>query len=360
MSLQNNENTQRNVNMQDGSKSEKAPCKLFDRRWKKILVSVLAVLVGVALIAAGCFSVLWFKGKQSLKTEAPNMTASNLDAELDDDVVIYKGDRYKFNPDITSLLFIGTDGKSKELNGKKSGYGQADALFLAAINTKIGEVSLISIPRDSMARVRVYSDEGNFIDTEQMQICLSYAYGQGGKLSCENTVEAVSNLMYGININTYFCLDWKAVSEINDMVGGVTVDEYDAKFNKTGKKVTLKGQAALDYILLRDHANVNSSINRLDRQISYIKSFSSQIIEKTKQDISTPLSIYNKINSRSINTLDASKITYLSTVFLNGGAKLNFESITGEMVQGEKYAEFYPDEQALYELVLKVYYQKLK
>lgn len=353
MSLQNNENATE-------EKIKKAPCKLLDRRWKKILVSVLAVLLGLALIAAGCFSVLWFKGKLSLKTEAPSFSASNPDAELEDDVIVYKGEKYKFNPDITSLLFIGTDGKSKAANNKKFGHGQADALFLAAIDTKSGEVSLISIPRDSMARVRVYSDEGNFINTEQMQICLSYAYGQGGELSCENTVEAVSNLLYGININTYFCLDWKVISEVNDMVGGVTVDEYDAQFNKTGKKVTLKGQAALDYILVRDHDNLNSSINRLDRQISYIKSFSSQIIDKTKQDISVPLNIYNKINSRSINTLDASKITYLSTVFLNGGAKLNFETIKGEMVQGEEYAEFYPDEQALYELVLKVYYQKLK
>ncbi len=333
--------------------------RLFDRRWKKVLLSVVAVVVGLAVLTAGSFGVLWLKGRLALKSNAPDITLSGDGVGIEDDTVVYQGEKYKYNSDMTTMLFIGTDGKGK--NGKSKtavGHGQADALFLAAIDTKTGKTTVISVPRDAMTNVRVYSEEGNFIGTEKMQVCLSYAYGQGEELSCENTVESVSNLMYGININTYFCLEWTAISEINDLVGGVTVDEYDSSFQKTGKKVTLKGQEALDYILLRDHDDLDSSLNRLERQTSYIKSFSAQIIEKTKQDITVPLSLYNKLSSYSINSLDASKITYLATVFLNGGAEIEFETVTGEMIQGEEYAEMYPDEQALYELVLKVYYKK--
>ena len=101
---------------------------------------------------------------------------------------------------------------------------------------------------------------------------------------------------------------------------------------------------------------LESNSNRVERQVNFLKAFANKTIEQTKKDITVPLNLYNKLSKNSISTVDASKITYLATVFLNGGADLEFVTVPGKIVQGEKYAEMYADEKALYELLLDVFY----
>lgn len=335
---------------------------LLDKGWKRAVFGAVAVLLCVALISSATFGVLWLVGRQSLlsgtgATQVPSMP----DVEIDEDgsTVRYKGNTYTYNKNLTSALFIGTDRKDESDFGGVSGQnGQADALYLAVIDTSNGKTTVIAISRDIMTDVRLYSVRGEYVGVKKMQVCLSFAYGDGKEKSCESTVQTVSNLLYGIDINTYFCMDWENIATLNNIVGGVEVPEYDANWNPTGKQVTLKGDAVLDYILLRDKTDLNSSTNRLERQVNYLKAFSEKTIERTKQDISVPLNLYNALSKSSINTLDASKITYLTTVFMDGGAQLEFRTLTGKMVQGEEFAEMYLDDTKTYEMLLDVFYIK--
>ena len=91
------------------------------------------------------------------------------------------------------------------------------------LDTKTGKSRLIAISRDTMTDVNVYSDLGNFIGTEKLQLCLAYTYGDGKEKSCENTVRAVSRLFYGMPVAAYAALDLDAITVLTDAVGGVEV-----------------------------------------------------------------------------------------------------------------------------------------
>lgn len=336
---------------------------LFDKRWKRIGFAIVAVVLSVALISGGTFGALWLIGRNSLTGgDGANQVPDILEVEIDEDgsTVFYKGHTYVYNKNLTSVLFIGTDRMGANDFGNVAGKnGQADALYLAVIDTATGKSTIIAISRDIMTDVRVFSVTGEYVGVKKMQVCLAFAYGDGKEKSCENTLQTVSNLLYGVDISTYFCMDWQNIVDLNDAVGGVDVPEYDANWEKTGKTVTLKGRAALDYIYLRNKEDLNSSTNRLERQVNYMKSFAEKTVQRTKNDITTPIKLYNKLSKNAINNLDASKITYLTTVFMNGGAQLEFRTLTGRMEQGEEFAEMYLDDTKTYEMLLEVFYNKI-
>mgnify|MGYP002588443574 CR=1 FL=1 len=106
---------------------------------------------------------------------------------------------------------------------KKHGAGQSDTLFLAAVNTSTGKISLINVPRDIMAYVKTYDENGKYSGRKLRQLCLAYAYGDGKAKSCKNAVDAVSKVLYGIPIDSYMSINLSAISVLNDAVGGVNV-----------------------------------------------------------------------------------------------------------------------------------------
>ena len=352
MNLQNNTENQ--------IKEKRNPFEfLYNRRWKRVLLVFISVLICLALIAVAAFGIMWFSGRNALiDNDKHSMTApSGYDVDIDEDgVVRYNGKKYTYNENMTSLMIIGVDDEARH----KYANGQADALYLMAIDTKSGKVTVIAISRDIMADVEVISDDGNSVGIKKQQICNAYAYGVDAVNGCENTVEAVSRLLYGVPINTYFSMKWTAISVLNDYVGGVTVPGYDSNWNPTGKMITVYGKNALDYIQKRSKATVDGNNNRMKRQVDYLNAFANKSIERTKKDITTPVKLYNRLNKYSCNNLDATRITYLATVFINGGANLECVSVPGEVVQGEEYVEMYVDQKALYEIVLDVFYEEVK
>ncbi len=334
---------------------------LYNRWWKKAILITVAVLLIIVLTVVSTLAILYNRGRsQLLSNSNVSMTvpdSSEIIVDIDDDgTIIYNGESYVFNESVTSILVMGVDKKTESdyVTGFK---GQADAIFLVVIDTDTGKTTVVAIPRDTMAEVEVTSKGGAYSGIETHQICTAYAYGDGAEGSCEKMVTAVSRFMYGIPINTYFSMEWTAVGVLNDLVGGVTVPAYDSEWNPTGGTVTLRGQKALDYIQKRGK-DINASTNRLERQVNYLKAFANKTIERMKKDITVPVKMYNTLNKHSVNTVDASRITYLATMFMNGGADLSFETVKGELKQGEKFVEMYADEQALYDMIIRLFYEK--
>ena len=52
----------------------------------------------------------------------------------------------------------------------------------------------------------------------------------GMELSCENTVDAVSNMLYGIRIEGYISLNMDSIKILNHLAGGVPVTIEDDFF----------------------------------------------------------------------------------------------------------------------------------
>ena len=337
------------------------PAHLRPSPGKRIALAVVCVAVGIVVVAAGVFGVLWTVGRNRLLAgQAPGGTIDGVDLDEEGKRLTYKGHTYVYNDRLTTMLFIGTDRQKNTPTNQENGTnGQADALYLVTLDTGTGKVTVLGVPRDVMTDVSVYSVSGLYQGVRKMQVCLAFAYGDGGQTSCEYTVQAVSNLLYGVGISTYFCMDWKDISLLNDLVGGVTVPEYDEAWNPTGREVRLSGAKVEWYLRSRDKSDLHSSLNRVERQMAYLKALAGTVAQRAREDITVPLRFYNTLNSASVNTLDASKITYLTTVFLKGGAQVEFRTLKGDMVQGEEFAEMYLDDVETYETMLDLFYERV-
>jgi LCP family protein required for cell wall assembly len=339
---------------------------------KKILLIVLIVLISLVLVAAASFFVLREIGRRSLLGyDDVVITPSDVEIIADETGknVTYNGHTYVFNEDVTSILCMGVDRKEFSDEATVPGAsGQADALFLFAMDTKTGKSTVIAVSRDSMVDIDLYSAEGAYIGTEKNQLCLAYSYGDGRKGSCENTLSAVSRLMYGIPINSYVAIDFEAVGVVNDKIGGVEItSDYDIKLSdgsmiKSGQTVTLKGEDAITYLRARDKSVLESNNDRVKRQQKYLKSFANKIVSATKSDITVPVKLYNSASEYMVSNIGVPEITYFTSCLMSGGysSNIDFRSIPGTVAAGEDgKAEFTPDGTAMYELILEVFYTQI-
>lgn len=356
-------------------KKEKRKTKFRDKPWWKKLLIILGIIfgaiLGLLLILALTLTIMYFVGKAQLTDYSKiNMTApviSGADIDIDDKgkAVTYKGKKYLFNTDITSILCMGVDKSELGLDYDVVGTGgQADALFLVAFNTKTGETEVIAIPRDIKADIGIYSPDGQYLKTEKYQICLAYAYGDGREKSCENTKTAVERLFYNLPIQSYFAMDLEAISYLNNAVGGVTVTLNDNSFvdsygiqHSQGETLTLYGSDAVRYLRMRDIEELTSTTQRLDHQINYLNSFTQKAIAMTKDDLGVPLNLLSIVGDNSVTDLNPAKITaFATTVITNGVNELSFKKTPGELTSDGTYAEFVVDEESFYEMLLDVYY----
>lgn len=343
-----------------------APKKKMKKGKKAVLVVLFSIL-GLLLAIAITFIVMIFMGKSALVDG--NQTGLDVSspsfAETNDDIVTYKGHKYKYNKNMSSTLFMGIDKRTAEATGIVGEGGQADALFLMALNTESGKSTLFNISRDTMADINIYDHLGQFIGTENKQICLAYAYGDGKQTSCENTAVAVSRMFYGMPINAYVSIDLDALNVLNDGVGGVDVTvledltALDPALAK-GKKVTLKGNQVEHYVRTRDTKDVNANSQRMKRQQQFVNSFIQKTIQKTKQSITFPLDLYNQIDDYMVTNIDPAKISYFSYNLLSHGfTDSDMVTVPGKAAMGKEYAEFTVEQEPFYEMILSTYYQQI-
>ena len=340
-----------------------------EKRAGRVMRNVAAVLVIILAIVA-LFQGFRMRGKEALVRNVAGET-ENLPEEKqsgDDRAkiaceqgkeVTYQGEKYVYNEDLVSILFLGVDKEAFE-EGSTVGdgkAGQADALFLLVLDTKTGKSRLIAISRDTMTDVNVYSDLGNFIGTEKLQLCLAYTYGDGKEKSCENTVRAVSRLFYGMPVAAYAALDLDAIAVLTDAVGGVEVTvTKDLTIQdpslKEGERKVLTGEQAQWYVRSRlveeKEATADANSDRIERQKQYLAAFGGKAAEQFRKNPLFLLTLYQKIKDFSVTNLSAAEVTYLGTLLFRGGFQdAGILSIKGEASMGETYAEFHVDEQAM-------------
>ena len=346
------------------------------RKTKKRLKWVLMILVLILLLLVVLFLALKVLGENAMlgrKDEAVEMTApeqENIILEDEGETITYKGETYLYNENVTAVLCMGIDREDIEGNVSTIGQsGQADMLMLAILDTENGNVNLWNISRDSMTDVDIYNVDGDYIRTESLQACLAYAYGDGQKTSCENTVRAVSRLLYGMPIQSYAAIDLDAIRPLNDAVGGVEVmiheeDILPPRF-KPGSTVLLQGDDEEAYVRSRRTEQPDEPIdtknNRMARQRQYMMNFIQKALQMTKEDLTTPVKLFNIAmeDDHMITNLNMQKVAYLTTVF----SKVNFteesfQTVPGEVVAGEEYAEYHVDDEALYQMILDTFYVK--
>lgn len=340
-------------------KKEKKKKKL----WLKISIGILIGLIVLILSGIITLFVLINVGKGAMldanKTAIINVPTYVQQVEQDGKTIVYNGKTYKYNEAITSILFMGIDRDQFADDDENLGTnGDADALMLLTYDTSNGNTDLISISRDTMADIDVYSKDGTYIGIEKQQICLAYAYGDGKETSCTNQVNAVSRLFYNIPISSYLSMDLDAVSVLNDAVGGVTVTSPQTfkEFTK-GETVTLYGESAETFVRNRDTSVLDSNNSRMERQRVYIESFFKTLAAGTKENLMLPVDLFNAASPYTVTNIDIPKVTYLASNILEKDfSEIEMQNVPGEVVQGEVYAEYHLDQEKFFEMFLNVYY----
>lgn len=349
-----------------------------ERRRRRISVPLILLCVLLVLVAGGfgTYRYLLSSGRKSLlahkQIEGIDITAPE-DAIVEDDgqKVTYNGKTYRRNEDIVSLLFLGVDVKSEDPGEREIGNnGQADTIFIGALNTVTGKMDIINISRESIVDVDTYDTNGDYAGTEPMQICLAYAYGDGEQTSCENTAKSVSRLMYGMPIDSYASITVPAISVLNDAIGGVEVtvlDDLGSGDNKLvkGERVTLKGKQVNTYVISRDQYSAEANNNRMARQRQYLIAFMNKAFSQIRSDLTTVFTLYEAVTNYMSTDLTVAKMTYLANLAMNGMFReQDIKTVPGEItletgIDGEEHANYHVDDKELYNIILDVYYEEV-
>lgn len=349
------------------------------RRRKRLAITIACELLVLAAIIVVGFQIVRSVGKNNLMNKAeaatPNLvpiTAQEVLTEEEEEKwqdgwVKYQDTVYAYNEDIMTFLIMGIDKNSdvKEVADGVNG-GQADALFLAVMNPHDKTIKVIGINRNTMTDIDVYNESGAFVTTTKAQIAVQHGFGNGVEKSCEYQRQAVANLFYNLPIHGYAAINMSAISTINDIVGGVEVivledlTKRDSTLIKD-EKVHLMGQSAFWYVKYRDTGEFASADMRLARQKQYLTGFIAAAKKTAKEDISVAIDLYQAILPQMVTDISVDEVAYLAPILVDYQFdKDSFYMVEGETVMGEQFEEFYVDEQALYELILEVFYEEVE
>lgn len=281
--------------------------------------------------------------------------------------VKYQDAVYAYNEEILTFLIMGIDKRDDVKEAEKgTDGGQADALFLLVLNPKDESIKVIGINRNTMTDVDIYDDNGAYDSTVKAQIAIQHGFGDGMEESCEYQKKAVENLFYQLPIHGYAAINMSAISTINDAVGGVdvTVPEDLAGFNEDfveGRSLHLTGENAFWYVKYRDTDIFGSADMRLDRQKQYLTSFIEAAKQAVHKDVSVVIDLYQAVKPQMVTDVSLDKVAYLAPILAEYAYDGDsFHNLQGETVMGEQYEEFYPDEEAMFEMILDVFYEKVQ
>lgn len=274
------------------------------------------------------------------------------------------GVEYFPRQDMTVLMVMGIDqtGEVKD-SGSYNNPGAVDAVMLMVFTEKDKSVRVLTLNRDTMLEMPVLGVGGKPAGTAYGQLALSHTYGNGLQESCENTKDTVSGLLYGLYIDYYVSLNMDAISIVNDAVGGVPVtvtDDFSAiDPSITMGEMTLHGQQATTYVRSRSGVGDELNISRMERQKDYAEGFLDVLKEKALADSSFILRAYEDASPYMVT--DCSSTVWASMLDKYADYTLvEVVSPKGENKVGEKYMEFYLDEEALDEVVLRLFYAPKK
>lgn len=314
---------------QYSGKPKKKKLTKAQRKKRMIIMAVIEILVVILLIAG----ILIWKKFQKIDYTAPldedEVSINQMDEETQE---VLKG--------YTNIAIFGLDNRA---NGTYSA-GNSDCIMVASINDDTKEVKLVSVYRDTYLAVDEEDAAGSFLYRK-----VNAAYGRGG---AKNAVKAL-NRNLDLDITQYVCVDFNALTEVVDALGGVEIEltnEEAAVMNgQTGHenyiqenmKVTGKsssyvsgGLQTLDGIQATAYCRVRytagDDFKRTERQRTVI----SKMVEKAKKsDLATINKIIDDVFDDIETSLTSMEIIGLASNLmeyeLTGTQGFPFELATG-------------------------------
>lgn len=282
--------------MKKSTKGKKALSKRQQQKRKLYLLGggiVLALILLVVLLVSS------FVGK--INFDSFDTENAGINEDLSDESLKYL-DGY------TNIALFGLDNRSV---GNYKG-GQSDTIMVASINNETKEVKLISLYRDTF--LNVGDDTYNKANS---------AYAKGG---VERAIQML-NTNLDLNITEYVCVDFVALVEVIDALGGIEIDltqqeaeiintylfEFDEILGEKqdlvwyGGYQTLTGSQATAYARIRSTAG--DDFKRTSRQRIVLEAM---LNKAQKADVSTLLKICDLAFDDISTSLSLTELTGLA------------------------------------------------
>lgn len=297
------------------------------------------------------------RGKE--ESDSSNYRESNRE-----DTIVYGGKEYQYNEHLSNYVFMGVDTREPitEYETREEA-GRADAIFLLSYDRVKKTVRCISIPRDTMANVRMIAPDGTDLGTSKEHINMQYAFGDGKDESCRLVKEAVSDLLYDVPIQGYCSINMDGIPVAVETLGSVEVvvpnDSLESVYPEfaKGAKATITRENAEQFIRYRDIDESQSALARTERQKELMKAVSERAKEKSAEDTGFIVEMYENLKPYMVTNIGNDVLADLSEAKFD--SETGVVDIPGEGVEGELHDEYHVDETQLYELVLQMFYEEV-
>lgn len=333
------------------------PKKRNKNRRKRIaaVLVICGVLAVVAVFAAG----IW---KQQRKAHMETDGASVSSEENTSESITYKGKTYVYNDHLSNYLFMGIDTKGDMETAESGNAGQADAVFLVSVDRVTKEMQVISIPRDTMTEIEMFSVSRKSLGLMENHINLQYAQGDGKTESCELMKTAVSKLLGGIPVHGYCSVNMDGIPVMTEAAGNVQVvipdnslEEVNPEFTE-GAEVTLTKDNVEQFVRYRNTGREQSALVRQDRQKIFIEAYMKKAQEQYAKDASFVMGLYESMKPYMVTNIGNDLFVKLLSVAQEG--KSSVHTLPGKGAQGEYFDEYRVDEEALQEMIISVFYRE--
>ncbi len=270
------------------------------RRQQRRKLLILGMEILCLLLLLGLLYVWSIISKMEVDTDF-----NNSEAGINEDI---SSETLETLEGYTNIALFGLDNR---VQGKYN-QGLSDVIMIASINNKTKEVRLVSVYRDTYLSI----GGGKFNKANS-------AYLKGGAKQAVQMLNANLDL----NIKEYVCVDWAAVTEAIDALGGVeiTITKEEVKYInsylwevdkmlgtkteavKNAGKQTLTGTQATTYARIRKTAG--SDFKRTSRQRIVLEA----MLKKAKQaDMKTLLGICDAVFDDISTSLTLTEIAALA------------------------------------------------
>ena len=273
--------------------------KVSRKTQRKRKAAIIAVEIFILLILlAACF--VWQKISKINFEKSMTDSEAGINSDLDENTILTMG-KY------TNIALFGLDNRgSNDYSG-----GNSDTIMIASINNETHEVKLVSVYRDT------YLNIGN-----NKYKKANSAYANGGAVQAVQMLN--SNL--DLNITEYVCVDWNALVETIDALGGTDLEiteqevkyinfylwEIDEMTGLTTPEVEEAGLVHLDGTQATAYARIRytggDDFKRASRQRIVLQA----MVDKTKQaDLKTLNKICDAVFDDISTTLSLTEILSL-------------------------------------------------
>ena len=219
--------------------------------WKKI-----ALIGGVALfvlILGAYFFVAW------------KFSKLNIEEIKKEEIIINNFEEEEVGVGYTNFVLFGGDSRSGDVEKNLN----TDAIIIVSLNNATKEVKMVSVYRDTLLDV----------SNGSIRKCNS-AYTAGGATQAINML----NMNLDLNIQQYVTVDFGAVTDVIDMLGGIEVDVSEAEYKavnmyidetamvaeKKANHLTHAGVQTLDGVQATTYARIRKGVGddyaRTERQ----------------------------------------------------------------------------------------------